>query len=87
MYCGNIVWDGKLINYEPTIGDKRICELYAKHPIFGRDTGNNVFCCTEYEHQVTNDFIRHYSMWKTSETKNLVEGILLQQVQIATTLF
>jgi hypothetical protein len=76
-YRGFLVWDGDPNHYEHTIGDMRMCELYGKHPIFHPSTGNQVFCNTEYEHQVSNQFVRAYAIWNGQ----LAKDILLQQVR------
>lgn len=71
-----LAWDGDPATYEHRIGDFRMCELYSKDPIFLPHTGNKVFCITEYEKQVTNQFIEAFPCWRGQ----LAKEILLQQV-------
>jgi hypothetical protein len=73
------VWDGHPLHYEHTLGDMRLCHLYAEHPIFGPGTGNKIFCQTEYEHQVSNQFIDNYKIWDDKQNLRAKE-ICLQQV-------
>jgi len=57
------LWDGHLDSFEPTIGDTTMCDLYGKDAIFANNTGNNVFCLVEFEHEISNPSIDAYGFW------------------------
>jgi hypothetical protein len=74
-----IDWNGDPLTYKESLHDYQPCELYSNHSIFQVATGNNVFCITEYEHQVSSQFIDNFFInhsWGMTPMKE----ILLQQL-------
>jgi hypothetical protein len=59
----NIPWNGDPYTFQPKIGDRNICNLYAASPAF-RNTSNRVFCMTQYEEKLSNIFIHNNPIWK-----------------------
>lgn len=57
-------WDGSAWSYRPYLGDTAICQLYSKHPIFHRETGNQVICFSQCTRELSNVFIANRSDWK-----------------------
>lgn len=73
-------WDGHLDTFEPSIGDTKMCEIYSKDPIFADETGNKVFCLTEFEKELSDPIIGNYSFWKTYSNEKYAPEMLLQQL-------
>ena len=57
-------WDGNPLFYQASLGDHRICEVFADPKIFNKRTGNHFFCVIEPEQQLLTNFLKNFTMWK-----------------------